>query len=179
MTRSTRSARRVRAYAGLAAVVAFALACSTPDPNARLSLKLPPGGNDFKPVGDFLVHRCGSLDCHGQVGRNFKIYGGDGLRLDANAVSGDVLNPTTDDEYRTTWASIADLEPEIMTSVVGSGGSQPDRLTFVRKMRGVEQHIGGKLVKEGDSQDQCITSWLSGSVDTGACTQAADPTVYP
>jgi hypothetical protein len=37
---------------------------------------------EFGPVADYLEHRCGSLDCHGQVGRNLRIWGCEGMRLD-------------------------------------------------------------------------------------------------
>ena len=160
-------------------VVAGLLACASPDPNARSKLSLPPGDTaTFKPVGDFVAHRCGSLDCHGQVGRNFKVYGGDSLRLvtanNPQPITGNGDADTQPEEYASTYASLVDLEPEIISDVVKSGGSSPDRLTFVRKMRGDEQHIGGKLVSAGDDMDTCMTSWLSGNVDTDACAKAEE-----
>jgi hypothetical protein len=166
----------------IAALVAGALegaGCTVGDPNAHFTPALPAADAQFRPVGDFLQHRCGTLDCHGHVERNFKVYSGDGLRLAADAVSGDALNPTTDDEYRTTWASISDLEPETMQSVVANNGDKPERLTFVRKMRGVESHAPPRLVTPGDDQDTCVTSWLAGHTDTAACTKAVDSAVYP
>jgi hypothetical protein len=59
-----------------------------------------------------------------------------------------------------------------MSAVVAGHGENPDLLTFVRKARGLEPHKGGKLITLGDDQDQCITSWLAGSTDTIACTNA-------
>jgi hypothetical protein len=45
-------------------------------------------------------------------------------------------------------------------------------LTFIRKARGEERHTGGQLVNAGDDQDNCMTSWLSGTTDTAACANA-------
>jgi hypothetical protein len=169
-------------WAFIAVLVVGALegaGCTVGDPTAHFTPTLPAGDAQFRPVGDFLQHRCGTLDCHGQIERNFKVYSGDGLRLAGDAVSGDALNPTTDDEYRTTWASIADLEPEVMQSVMADHGDKPERLTFVRKMRGTEWHAPPRLVVPGDDQDTCVTTWLGGHTDVDACTKAVDPAVYP
>ena len=55
-----------------------------------------------------------------------------------------------------------------MSEVVDHHGD-PALLTFIRKQRGIEAHKGGKLVIPGDSQDQCVTSWLGGNTDVNAC----------
>jgi hypothetical protein len=60
--------------------------------------------------------------------------------------------------------------------VVESGGQDADLLSFVRKARGEEAHKGGTLIVPGDDQDQCITSWLSGSTNSSACQQAIETT---
>jgi hypothetical protein len=152
----------------------------------------PPGGTAaFKPVALFLDHRCGTLDCHGQVGRNLRLYGKEGLRLDppsctATGMGGlpstcnvPGIKPMTADELEADYRSAVTLEPEIMTEVVTQGGAQPDRLTLVRKPRAEEHHKGGQVITVGDDQDVCLTSWLAGAVDTTACANAADPTKYP
>jgi hypothetical protein len=55
---------------------------------------------------------------------------------------------------------------------VASGGAQPERLTFVRKARGVENHKGGHLWQVGDPADVCVTSWLAGRTDQASCKTA-------
>ena len=164
---------------GLAATQGcVALGTSDNDPSARTTLtNPPPTGADFKPVGLFLVHRCGSLDCHGEIGRNLRIYGKEGLRLDPSNIPGGAL--TTADELDADWQSVVGLEPELMNEVVAGGGMSPALLTFYRKPTGIEHHKGGVLIASGDDQDNCILSWLAGSVDKTACAAAIDPAKYP
>ena len=71
------------------------------------------------------------------------------------------------------------LEPELMNEVVAGGGMSPALLTFYRKPTGIEHHKGGVLIASGDDQDNCILSWLAGSVDKTACAAAIDPAKYP
>jgi hypothetical protein len=61
-----------------------------------------------------------------------------------------------------------------MSDVVKSGGANPERLTFYRKARGLEEHKGGTIVQAGDPQDTCITSWLASHVDVAACKAGKD-----
>jgi hypothetical protein len=142
-----------------------------PDGNARTDLSMInlPSGADFKPVGLFLGHRCGTLDCHGQVGRNLRIYGREGLRLSPMDQPGGL--PTTPEELDADYRSAVALEPEIMLVVV-AGAAPPDALTLIRKPRGEEHHKGGTVITVGDDQDNCMTSWLAGNVDTTACANA-------
>jgi hypothetical protein len=130
----------------------------------------PPSRTEFTPVAPFLVHRCGSLDCHGQATRNLRLYGRDGLRLSPSDVPGQ--SPTTKTEIDDDYRSVVGLEPEVMSQVVQDHGANPERLTLIRKARGTETHKGGALVTEGDSQDVCMTSWLAGKTDQKACTAA-------
>jgi hypothetical protein len=154
----------------LGALVATGLACaSAPDPNARVPIVAPDLGS-FTPVSAFLNHRCGSLDCHGQWGRNLRILGHEGLRLDPANVPGG--SATTAAEIGANYDSVVGLEPELMTVVVEDGGARPERLTLVRKGRGTEHHKGGALVIIGDAQDRCVTSWLEGALDQAICTAA-------
>jgi hypothetical protein len=123
-------------------------------------------GPEWHPVADYLDHRCGSLDCHGDTQRNLIIYGCNGLRLDGVEPG---CPPTrapqaTTEEYAATYASLVGLEPEVMNEVIANHGADPDSLTFVRKARGEEAHKGGQLIDAGDVQDQCITMWLAGSL---------------
>jgi len=51
----------------------------------------------FEPVDDVLQATCGTLDCHGQLGRALRLYGGRGLRLAPTDNPAD--DPTTPAEY--------------------------------------------------------------------------------
>jgi hypothetical protein len=154
----------------LGALVATGLACaSSPDANARVPMVALDLAS-FPPVSAFLDHRCGSLDCHGQWGRNLRILGHEGLRLDPADIPGG--SPTTAAEIAANYDSVVGLEPEMMRVVVEDGGAHPERLTLVRKGRGTEHHKGGALVILGDVQDRCVTSWLMGALAQDACTAA-------
>jgi hypothetical protein len=143
-------------------------------------LQGPPGGTAFKPVGLFVAQRCGTLDCHGQVGRDLRIYGKQGLRLNPMDAPGGIL--TTAAELDADYQSICALEPEKMSLVAANNAMAPytpDTLTFYRKPTGLEAHKGGMLIQIGDDQDKCITSWLQGTVDTTACANAINYNKYP
>ncbi len=154
--------------------VAFALfvvaACAT-ETGGSTNAITPPDRATFPAVSDLLARRCGSLDCHGQVSRNFRLYSAEGLRLDPNARPTSKTNTTTPAEYDQTYASLIGLEPEIIGAVV-TEGSQPERLTLVRKARGVDHHKGNTLMNPGDEEDLCLTSWLTGHADPATCTKA-------
>ncbi len=168
---SPRAIVMLAAAASVAAgVVAFS--CSSPPPNDRIGIVGPPElKTDFDPVANYLDARCGSLDCHGQPGRNLRIWGCFGMRLDPNDVP-QCTTRTTDAEYLATYRSIVGLEPTVMTAVVVNGGAHPELLTMIRKARGVEAHKGGQLIQPGDVQDQCLTSWLAGQTDVATCLAA-------
>jgi hypothetical protein len=121
----------------------------------------------FEPVDDVLQASCGTLDCHGQLGRALRLYGGRGLRLSPKDNPAD--DPTTPAEYDRSYGFVIGLEPEVMSDVVMDGGRVPERLTLVRKARELEHHKGGKLFVIGDDRDRCLTSWLAGQLDLAAC----------
>jgi hypothetical protein len=148
------------------ALVVIVLACA-PSPDARTTATVPDRAS-FPVVADLLVHRCGTLDCHGQTSRNLRLYGNLGLRL----APGDrpvSKGATSVAEYDEDFASVVGLEPETMTTVVTEAGARPDRLTLIRKARGTDQHKGGALWSAGDAQDRCVTSWLAGATDASDC----------
>lgn len=158
---------------GLLSMVAFVASlggCSTPNANDRV-IPLEPDRTTFPAVSDLLDHRCGTLDCHGNTFRNLRVYGREGLRL-ASTDQPVSHGSTTAAEYDQTFSSIIFLEPELMSEVVGSGGANPERLTFVRKARGTEHHKGGTVFREGEQEDRCVTSWLSGHTDVALCQTA-------
>lgn len=160
-----------------AAAIAWLVACSSVPADARIGINAPSAADDqFGPVSDFLVHRCGSLDCHGQLGRNFRVWGCEGMRLEPNDIPqcSKALGGfrTTTDEHLETYRSLVGLEPAVMSFVVSDHALHPELLTFIRKARGAESHKGGTLSVPGDYQDVCITSWLQGNTDLMACQSA-------
>jgi hypothetical protein len=137
--------------------------------NERIGIDAPPFSEQtFQPFGDYLIYRCGTLDCHGNSGRNFQIWGCDGQRLDADASPACTKfedpggSLTTIEEYQATYRSLVGLEPQVMSTVwAGCGGASgpdggdaypppstchPELLTFVEKARGIEKHKGGQLI---------------------------------
>ncbi len=127
----------------------------------------------FELVSGVLGARCGSLDCHGQVGRSLRIYSQLGLRLDANEFPGLDAGVVSEGEVLANyWASVS-LEPDTMALVVSDQGRDPERLTLVRKARGSENHKGGAAIAAGSAADHCILSWLSSDVDDTACGEGA------
>jgi hypothetical protein len=158
--------------------------CSAVPADARIGIDAPSGSKDqFGPVADYLDVRCGSLDCHGQSGRNLQIWGCDGMRLDPKATPNCIVplggSATSAAEYQATYRSLVGLEPNVMSEVYDAHGAHPELLTFVRKARGLEAHKGGTLIAPGDDQDICITSWLAGSTNPTACGKAQGYPMFP
>ena len=169
-----RTIDRLGLFFALAALaLALLAACSAAPADARIGVHAP-DRTQFDAVGLYLVHRCGSLDCHGSAYRNLRIYGRDGLRLDPKDIPGG-RRSTTSAELDATYRSVVGLEPVVMSAVVEGG--PPGLLTFVRKARGTESHKGNALIVPGDDQDKCITTWLAGKVDTAACGRATANTL--
>jgi hypothetical protein len=144
-----------------------------------------PNGSEpaFGPVSDFLDHRCGTLDCHGQPARNLRVWGCEGMRLKGVDVS--ICSrkkggaPSSPDEHQATYRSLVGLEPAVMSEVVANRGHDPELLTFIRKARGTEAHKGGAPVVPGDDQDVCMTSWLAGRTNLTACGNALSLPQFP
>jgi hypothetical protein len=179
---------RARVFFGVLAGVLVAIgvgaaACSGVQEQS-IGVDAPSGSEEqFGPVADYLEHRCGSLDCHGQVGRNLRVWGCQGMRLDPNDIpSCNRLiggNLTTPAEHQATYRSLVGLEPAVMSAVVQGQGQDPELLTFVRKACGIEPHAGGQLITLGDDQYGCITSWLAGNTDATLCVDALTFPAFP
>jgi hypothetical protein len=135
-------------------------------PESGIGALAVPSRDDFALVGDAMQRRCGTLDCHGQIGRNLRLFGRLGLRLPSVP---DPLDPTTDEEYSASYRSIVGLEPETLSKVVKHEVS-PFELALVRKPRGLESHKGFQLMSRGDALDICIVGWLIGEYSPVACT---------
>jgi hypothetical protein len=158
----------------LAAVLVVAAACSTAT-QGTVTVS-GPDRTTFAPVAQALVHRCGTLDCHGTAYRNLRIYGNEGQRLsptDRPLVPGCTTTAEVDGDY----AALVGLEPEAMAQFVAAGGAaNPESLLFVRKALGIELHKPGAIVAAGSDFDTCVRSWLLGAVDAAACARTAPPT---
>jgi hypothetical protein len=157
-------------FAAFVAIATVAFGCSSPSPDERF-VEQTPDTASFPAVASMLIQACGSLDCHGTVARNLRLYGDTAVRYSPTDVPSTLI-PTTADEVAQDYQSVVGLEPEIMSEVVASGGANPERLTFLRKARGTESHKGGAVVAPGDPRDVCITTWLQGRADASACAAA-------
>ncbi len=127
--------------------------------------------DDTAGVHRFLEKRCGTLDCHGQTGRPFRLFSMGGLRLlnDAGLVSG--LGADSPEEVYANYQALVGLQPE-ETSKVVSGSDPPTVLLIVAKPLALQTHKGGPVLAAGDPGDVCLESWLGGQIDTNACTEA-------
>ncbi len=162
----------ISASRAVVVAVAFsAIACVTATSDATVTETVP-DRTSFPAVSDLLDHRCGTLDCHGVTYRNLRIYGREGLRFAATDRPTSKPSTTTVAEYDATFASLVALEPETMSAVVADQGAAPERLTFVRKARGTEDHKGLAIWSEGGPEDLCVTTWLAGKIDAAACAKA-------
>ena len=153
---------------------AFLLGCGPSldeQTRAHRAVLVAPSWEEFPEVGDALQLSCATLDCHGQVGRNLRIYGVGGLRL--SAIDTPAGDPTTDLEYLASYDSLVSLEPETLASVV-TLRADPNQLSLVRKTRGIEHHKGGQRARTGDSLDRCIVLWLTGKFDPNPCIEVAN-----
>ncbi|MEO6601889.1 MAG: hypothetical protein ABIQ16_18570 [Polyangiaceae bacterium] len=165
---------RSRAAQGLIAVALSLQACgpSVSEEAVRLGSSLQaPSQIAFPDVADALQKRCATLDCHGQAGRNLRLYGYGGLRL--SQADTPIGIPTTDLEYKASYDSVVGLEPEIMSEVVQLR-ADVNQLTMIRKIRGIEHHKGGQLVIEGNAFDRCIVLWLTNRPDPSPCLEIAN-----
>lgn len=176
-------ARRILSlvFLSLLAISGPILACSGPDKGEierKVSTRASPGSFRNSGVTTVFERRCGSLDCHGGLGRNMRIYSANGLRLPNDAGLKPGSGDTTLDEITANYQSIMTLEPEVANEVVG--GSDPYQLLIVKKPLELEKHKGGPAIRKGDDAERCIVSWLKEDVlnpiDKGACARAA---VFP
>ena len=136
----------------------------------RVNAATAVSGDEFRPVAQVLLDRCGSLDCHGSKYRNMRLTGFGSARID---VDGRPDAPeTTSAEVDQDYQAVVALEPDIMREVIADGGRDPERLTFFRKGQLKEAHKGGQRIVPGDQADICVRSWLSSNVDAAACKAA-------
>jgi hypothetical protein len=166
----------------LMSAVATLASCSGVDTNAVTEVTGPDfsqfamvstsaSGNPVYGVSVLLERRCGTLDCHGQIGRPLRIYGQYGLRFvdDGGAQPG--VQPTTATEHEANYQSVIGLQPELMTEVV-QDNAPPTALMLLRKPLQLERHKGGAVITAGDDGENCLESWLGGDASFASCTAA-------
>lgn len=124
----------------------------------------------FDAVSSMLGARCGTLDCHGQVGRPLRIYSSRGLRLSAKDSSGH--GGTRRAEHQANFDAVIGLEPETTFAVFAEGGTRPERLLVVRKPTLLEHHEGGLVLPSGEDGIACLVSFFRGAVDEPRCSNA-------
>lgn len=124
---------------------------------------------DFTMPGKVLVARCGSLDCHGDPYRSYRLYGFGGSRRDPSHRPDSP--DTTDAELFANYDATVAIEPE-RTRAVAAGWEAATELTLVRKARGTEKHVGGARFAAGSAPDACLVGFLTGAADAEACTSA-------
>jgi hypothetical protein len=160
-------ALRVAALASVGGVVLVGsmttLSCaSTPDVDRTTSILTPDYDTYVANVDAYLTRRCGSLDCHGQPGRAYRIYSREGFRLitvmDGGLVSGQ--QPTQPDEQRANFQALVSIEPEEMTRLMARQGDNPNEILFLRKPLRLERHKGGPAMAEDDPGYRCVVAWL-------------------
>lgn len=152
----------VALLAGGGAMLTGATSCAKSPDRSRATFLLLPDFNTYKTqVDPYLQRRCGTLDCHGQPGRPYRLYGFSGFRDytdEAGLVSGQ--QPTTDSEITFNFQATIGIEPEEMSRVVARQGARPETLIFLRKPMLIERHKGGKLIQRDDDGYRCLTGWL-------------------
>jgi hypothetical protein len=151
-------------------LLASVVACSGPKDGQTVVLATPDSAT-FPPVSDALEVRCGTLDCHGSIYRNLRMYGIYGVRADSKAVTG--VGATTEDEYQRNYASLISIAPEALSAIVTAHGAGFEHWIVITKGTNAENHKGGERMKKGDPAYNCLSSWVLGALDMNACTDAA------
>jgi hypothetical protein len=150
-------------------------ACGCPS-QAVFSLTAADGGTvpAGASVSAYLERRCGTLDCHGSVGRPLRIYGQLGLRDPAGTdFSGG--KTTTPAELADNYSAVCTLQPEQM-SAVAQGIADPEAVLLLEKARGIEAHKGGQVFDQGSPADDCVAGWLRGD-DPGMVAQSCQTAI--
>ena len=145
-----------------AAGLVMTACASTPDVNRTTGIITPDYATYQTYVDAYLTRRCGSLDCHGQPGRAYRIYSREGFRLytvqDGGLVSGQ--QPTTPEEQLANFQALVSIEPEEMTRLMARQGDNPNTIIFLRKPLKLERHKGGPAMAEDDPGYRCVVAWL-------------------
>lgn len=141
--------------------------CSAPDRDQLTVAIVPDLDTYVTNVDAYLTRRCGTLDCHGQPGRAYRIYSTRGFRLpsllDGSLVSGE--QATDPAERRANFAALVAIEPEELSRFMAANAGPEDldaprRLLFLRKAQRIERHKGGLAMAEDDPGYRCVLAWL-------------------
>lgn len=157
-------------WLALAGLVVAISSCLSESERGPAQFDCPPGPDPetgWPKVSQVLEQKCGTLDCHGDRSRPFRVMGRNGARLDVNDIVGST-DGTSVAELRENRASACGLEPEQMSAVV-AGEAELDSLTLCRKPRLIEAHKGGRVWLDDSPGYICLSSWIEGSVDEAAC----------
>jgi len=156
------------AAASSSTLLPLTLSSCSPEPDRdQTTLVITPDLDTYvNNVDSYLNRRCGSLDCHGQPGRAYRIYSSRGFRLpsllDGSLVSGE--QATDPAERLANFQALVALEPEGMSRFMASNRQDdddaPKDLLFMRKALKVERHKGGTAMAEGDPGWRCVVAWL-------------------
>jgi hypothetical protein len=169
----------VLAVCAAGGVVVTGACASSPDTSRVTEVYTPDdafvqwiGGTTGTGPDAVIGQRCGTLDCHGQLGRPLRIFSQSGLRLvdEAGAIPGGI--PETEDEQFANFTAAISLQPEL-TSEVFAGSQDPHAvLLLLRKPLQLERHKGGQVFQPNDPGDTCLTTWLQDNTDYKACATA-------
>ncbi|HEX3594336.1 MAG TPA: hypothetical protein VHU80_04520 [Polyangiaceae bacterium] len=146
-------------------------ACAGPKDGQTETLQMP-DSMTFPLVSTALEVRCGTLDCHGNIDRNLRMYGIYGVRAEPKDVSG--MGATTLDEDQLNYESLVSIAPEPLSAIVKTHGQGFDHWIVVTKGTNAENHKGNQRMKKGDPTYVCLSSWVLGAVDMNACADAAN-----
>ena len=161
-----------------ALAVVFCSACITSvDSGATSPLALPDKDQFItQGVGVFMEKRCGSLDCHGQIGRPLRIYSSNGLRKNDGPNGARDTSGTTAEEQSANYFSVVGLEPEQISVSRVSEGVYDDFLLLKKPLSlegGGVRHKGGPVLRSTDSGFDCLISWISGAANKAKCEDGA------
>ena len=149
--------------------------CGSADSEAVSATALPDKAQFIdQGVSTFMEKRCGSLDCHGQVGRPLRLYSANGLRK--NLVKGvRDTRATQPDELLENYYATVGLEPEDISLARVSNGTYTDFL-LLKKPLGIEgrgvRHKGGPVLRVTDPGFECLVSWIEGTANKAKCEEA-------
>lgn len=152
------------------ALMSLLAGCSEPDRDISGAIV---DRDQFDEVSPMLVARCGTLDCHGDTYRNYRLHGVGGLRLDPRHLPD--FPDTTDEEVDRNYEATVSIEPEVMQRIADGDLDAIGDLTLVRKALGAEAHEGGAVLPRDGDGERCLLSWLAGGVDRVACEAASVP----
>jgi hypothetical protein len=135
----------------------------SPDSHRFTAILMPDFPSYSANVDAYVARRCGTLDCHGQPGRAYRLYGFSGFRLlgaDGGGALATGQQPTTADETRANYQAAVSLEPEEMSRLMATEGADPNSLLLLRKPLKLERHKGGPAMSEDDAGYRCVVAWL-------------------